>query len=92
MLYGINIFPYRPDEAAVLGCESLSTTKLFHCSVFREVTYTYFIKLFSSKLLTLIVIYGIFFISVFSKKYHFTLCFSLKKGRSVMASFLILLL
>ena len=35
-----NIFPYRPDEAAMLGCESLSTTKLFHCSVFREVTYT----------------------------------------------------
>ena len=25
---------------AMLGCESLSTTKLFHCSVFREVTYT----------------------------------------------------
>ena len=25
----------------MLGCESLSTTKLFHCSVFREVTYTY---------------------------------------------------
>ena len=24
----------------MLGCESLSTTKLFHCSVFREVTYT----------------------------------------------------
>ena len=35
-----NIFPYRPDEVAMLGCESLSTTKLFHCSVFREVTYT----------------------------------------------------
>ena len=35
-----NIFPYRPDEAAMLGCESLSTTKLFYCSVSREVTYT----------------------------------------------------
>ena len=27
----------------MLGCESLSTTKLFHCSVFREVTYTQFL-------------------------------------------------
>ena len=33
-----NIFPYRPDEAAMLGCESLSTTKWFYCSVSREVT------------------------------------------------------
>ena len=35
----LNIFPYRPDEAAMLGCESLSTTKLINCSVHREVTY-----------------------------------------------------
>ena len=50
----------------------------------------YIIKLFSSKLLTLNNIYDTFLISVFSEKYYFTLCFSLKKGRSAMASFLIL--
>ena len=39
-LYGVNIFPYRPDEVAMLGCESLSTTNLIYCSVYREATYT----------------------------------------------------
>ena len=33
-------FPYRPDEVAMLGCESLSTTKIIICSVYREATYT----------------------------------------------------
>ena len=33
-------FPYRPDEVAMLGCESLSTTKLINCSVHREAIYT----------------------------------------------------
>ena len=33
--------------------------------------------------------YDVLFISVFSKKYYTTLCFSLKKGRSAMASFLV---
>ena len=45
----LNIFPYRPDEVAMLGCESLSTTKLINCSVHREVTYTkllYYFEIF----------------------------------------------
>ena len=37
----LNIFPYRPDEVAMLGCESLSTANLIYCSVYREATYTY---------------------------------------------------
>ena len=36
----LNIFPYRPDEVAMLGCESLSTANLIYCSVYREATYT----------------------------------------------------
>ena len=36
----LNIFPYRPDEVAMLGCENLSTANLIDCSVHRETTYT----------------------------------------------------